>query len=72
MTLVGCMRLGYRVVVDVDDAVEIVCNNLCNVMQLLEIILAVRDESREGKRSKIANSSLARGRIFDNLGAQVR
>ena len=72
MAHVGFARLRYGVVVDIDDAVEVARNYLGDIVELLEVVLTVVDEGRDGERSEIAYSSFVRGRIFDDLSAQVR
>ena len=65
-----CFRDG--VVVDVDDAVQIIGDDLGDIVQFLEVVLAVDDEGWESKRGKIAHGSLVRGGIFNNFCAEVR
>ena len=59
------------VVVDVDDAVQVV-GDLGNIVQRLEVVLAIDDEGRESKRGEIAHGGLVRCGIFDNLRAGIR
>ena len=59
------------VVVDVDDVVQVV-GDLGNIVQRLEVVLAIDDEGREGKRGEIAHGGLVRCGIFDNLRAEIR
>jgi len=58
---VAVLGLLDRVVVDVDDAVEVVGDDLGDVVELLEVVLAVLDEGREGDRREVAHGA-ARGR----------
>jgi hypothetical protein len=51
-----------RVVVDVDDAVEIICDGLGGSVKLIEVILAIGDICGEGERGKVAYSGLVGGR----------
>ena len=59
------------VVVDVDDVVQVV-GDLGNIVQRLEVVLAIDDEGRESKRGEIAHGGLVRCGIFDNLRAEIR
>ncbi|KAI6763085.1 hypothetical protein HG530_009065 [Fusarium avenaceum] len=74
VTHVAVASLLHRVVVDIDDLVQVADNNLTDLMQLLEIIasLIIVDESRQGKGGKVANSDLIRGTVLDDLSAQIR
>ena len=38
---VGLPRFGDRVVIDVDNSIQVVGDNFSNVVQLLEVVLAV-------------------------------
>jgi hypothetical protein len=71
MTHVGSASLRNRVVIYIDDAVKVARDNLYNVVKLLEIILAVRDESREGERGKVTDGGFLRRRVLYDFGAQV-
>ena len=41
MAHVGLPRFRDGVVIDVDDAIQVECDNFSNVVQLLEVVLAV-------------------------------
>jgi hypothetical protein len=71
MARVGLPRFRDGVVVDVDDAVQVECDNLSNIVQLLEVVLAVRDKGRERDGCEVANRSLIRGGVLDDLCAQI-
>ena len=60
------------VVVDIDDTVQVVGDDLGDIVQLLEVVLAVDDEGREGERGEIAHGGLVRCGIFNDLRAEVR
>lgn len=64
---------GFRdgIKVDINDAIEVVCHNLGHIMQLVKVILPIRDKGWQSKRSKITDSRLLWGRIFNDLGAKV-
>jgi hypothetical protein len=59
-----CFRDG--VVVDVDDAVQVECDNLSNVVQLLEVVLAMGDKGRERDGREVADRRLIWGRVLDD------
>ena len=59
------------VVVDVDDAVQVECNDLSDIVQLLEVVLAVGNKRRECDRREVADRGLIRGGVFDDFRAQV-
>ena len=71
MTHVGLLRFRDRVVVDVDDAVQVERDDLSNVVQLLEVVLAMGDKRRERDGREVANCSLIWGGVLDDLSAQV-
>ena len=71
MAHVGLPRFRDGVVVDVDDAVQIECDNLSNAVQLLEVVLPVGDKGRECDRRKVANRSLIWGGVLNDLRAQI-
>lgn len=48
------------IVVDVDDLVQVVRDNLGDIVESLEVVLAVGDESWEGDRRQVANGRLVR------------
>ena len=58
---VGTAGLRDRIVVHVDDSVEIEGNHLCHVVELGEIVLPVGDERRECYGGEIANRNLVGG-----------
>ena len=69
---VGPAGLGDGVEVDIDDAVQVEGDDLCDIVQLLEVVDTVLDEGRERDRSEIADGSLLRRRVLDNLSTEVR
>jgi prophage tail gpP-like protein len=72
VTEVGTTGLRSRVVVDVDDTVQIVCHDPGNLAKLLEVKLTILDVSRQGNRSQVTNGSLVRRRVLNDLSAEVR
>jgi hypothetical protein len=68
---VGTAGLRDRIVVHVDDSVEIESNHFRHVVELGEIVLPVGDEGRECYGGKIANRNLVGGWIFNDLRAEV-
>lgn len=72
MTHVALTSFRNRIVVDVDDAVEIEGHNFSNVVKLLEVIHSIFDERWEGDGGKVADGYLVWSRVFDNLGTEVR
>jgi hypothetical protein len=71
MTHVRAARFRNRVVVDIDDAVQIERDNLGNIMQLLKIVSFPSDEGRESNRGKVAHSSLVGGGVFHYFRAEI-
>jgi len=72
MAHVGLPRFGNGVVIDVDDAIQVVCDNLSNVVQLLEVVLAVGDKGRERDGREVADRRLIWGGVLDDFRAQIR
>lgn len=64
-----CLR--DRVVVDVYYAVQVESDNLSNIVQLLEVVLAVGDKGREGDGREVTDRGFVWGGILDDLRAQV-
>ena len=64
--------LRNRVVVRIDDAVQVERDDLCDVVEPLEVVLATLDEGWKGDGSQVANSRLVRSGVFDDLRAEVR
>jgi len=69
---VGPTGLRNGVVVDIDDSVEVVCDNLGDIVKFLEVVLAICNKRGESQRCKVANSCLFWGGVFHNLRAEVR
>ena len=63
--------LGGRVVVDVNDAVEVLHGDAGPLGQLGEVEALVGDEAREVERAEVAHGRLALVRDLDDLGAEV-
>jgi uncharacterized protein (UPF0297 family) len=63
---------GRRTVVDVNDLVEVGNDDLADVVELLEVVDSVLDERGEGERGQVADGDLIRGRVLDDLRAEVR
>jgi hypothetical protein len=63
--------LRHRIVVDVNDLIQISGYNLCDLKQTLEVKLAVVDKAVESDGGQVANSHLIRSSILHNLSAQV-
>lgn len=53
---------GFRdgVIVDVDDAIEVICDGLGDGVELLKVIFAIGDEGGESERGKVAYGGLVR------------
>lgn len=58
VTEVGTTSFGDGIVVYVNNAIQVIRNRLGHSMELVEVILAVGDESGESQRSKITDSGL--------------
>jgi hypothetical protein len=71
VTHVGPLRFRDWVVVDVDDAIQVVSNNLSDIVQLLEIVLVVGDKRWERDGRKVTDGGLIWGTILDDLRAKV-
>jgi hypothetical protein len=71
MAHVRATCFGSRVVVDVDDAIEVVCDDFRDIVELLEIESVVDDERREGQRGEIAGRGFIWGGILNDFGAQI-
>jgi len=69
MPHVGVARFGNGVEVDIDDTVKVEGYNLADIMKLLEVVYTIFDKCGKSDGGKIADSSLVRGRVFDDLGA---
>lgn len=68
---VGPPRFRDWVVVDIDDAVQVESDNFSNIVQLLEVVLAVGDKRRESDGCEIADRGLVWGGVLDDLRTQV-
>ena len=53
------------------DAVQVLCEHLGHIVQLLEVVSTVGDEGWESERSEVAHGSLVRGGVFDDLRAKI-
>ena len=71
VTEVGLLRFRDGIVVDIDDTVQIECDDLSDVVQLLEVVLPVGDKGRKSNGCEVANRSLIRGGVLNDLRAQV-
>lgn len=52
---VGATRFRGGVVVHVYDLVEVVCDDFCDFVEFVEVVLAIGDEGRESDRCEIAD-----------------
>ncbi|KAH3661623.1 hypothetical protein OGAPHI_006472 [Ogataea philodendri] len=75
VTHVGSSGLWNRVIVSVNDLVEVLGDNLGDLVQLLKVVpaggLVVFAERRQRNRGQVTNSNLLWRRVLDNLTAQV-
>lgn len=73
MAHVAVASLYDRVVVDINNLVEVANDNLSDFVKLLKVIsaLVVVNESWQSKRCQIADSDLIRSRVLNNLSAKV-
>ena len=69
MTHVGLPRFRDWVVIDIDNAIQVVCDNLCNIVQLFEVVPAVGDKGRERDRREVAYRRLIWGGVLDDFRA---
>src|SRR6185312_14440164 len=72
MTEIGISRLFDRIEVMIDDLVEVLCDLVGYLVQLLVIEGAVSDKTRQGERGQVANGHLIRRGILDDLGTEIR
>ncbi|KAH0357813.1 hypothetical protein KCU83_g235, partial [Aureobasidium melanogenum] len=70
---VALASLRDRVVVDLNDLVQVLGNNLDNLVKLLEVELVFVhvDEGGKSKGSQVADGDLIRSSVLDNLSTQV-
>jgi hypothetical protein len=70
---VALASLRHRIVIDIDDFVQVLDDHLANFVELVEIIRAIVHVNicRKGERSQVANSDLIRCAILDDLCTQV-
>jgi len=71
MAHVGLPCFGDGVVIDVDDAIQVECDNFSDVVQLLEVVLAVGDKGRERDGREVADRRLIWGGVLDDFRAQI-
>jgi len=71
MAHIGRPRFGDGVVVDIDDAIQVECDDLGNIVQLLEVVLAVGDKGRERDGREVTNRGLIRGGVLNDFRAQI-
>jgi hypothetical protein len=71
MTHARSLGLRYRVVIDIDDAVQDVSDHFRYVMEFGGIAFAIRDERGQGDRGEIAHSYLLGRWILDDFRAEV-
>ena len=64
-------NLKDRIIINVDDSVQVSGDNFCHFVQILEVVLAIADEAVESNGGKIAHGHLIRGRVLHYLCAQV-
>lgn len=64
----------YRIVVHVDDLVQVADNNLCDFVQFCKVIHVVScvDEGGQSKRCQVADGNFIGSSILNNLSAEVR
>jgi hypothetical protein len=71
MTEVRSVRFEDRVLVHVDDTVEVVCDCFGDGMKLsIKVVFAV-DIGGEGEGGEVAYGGFVRGRVLDDLAAKV-
>lgn len=61
-----------RVVIDVDDTVQVVGDHFGDIVQFLEIVLSIDNVGREGDRGKVADSRLIGGRVLNDFSTKIR
>ena len=59
------------IVVDINDAVEVVRHDFRDVVEFLEIVDAINDEGGESKKGKVADGCFVWGRVFYDCGAKI-
>lgn len=73
MTEVASSCFFNRIVVHVDDLVQVADKNLGDFMEFPEVIFAVNriDEGWQGKRGQVADSNLIGSRKLNDLSAKI-
>src|SRR6185295_6140268 len=72
MAEIGTPRLFHRVIIDVDDLVEITGDHLGHFIELLVVELAVDDKAWQSDGGQVADGHFVRRRVLDDLRAKVR
>ncbi len=63
--------LGHGVVVDIDDFIEVFCDDPGHIEQSVEIIFPIGDEAIESNGGQVAHSHFSRISVLDDLSTQV-
>jgi len=65
----------YGIIIHVDNAVKVKCDDFCDIVQLLGVVRWWAgfevDEGWQGKRGGASDGYFVRGGIVDDFGAQV-
>lgn len=74
MAHVAVVSFFDRIVIDVDDLVQVANNRLGNFVELLEVVFAIVhvDERRKSERCKVADSNFVGGGVFDDFATEIR
>ena len=71
VTHVRVAGLRDWVVVDVDDLVEVECDDLRHLVELFKVVFVAADEGWKGEGSKVTDGGFIGRRVLDDLGAEV-
>jgi hypothetical protein len=64
------LGIGQQVV-DVDDAIEVVCDGLGDSVELLEVVFPIGDEGGESRQGKVVHGSLIGGRAVSICASRI-
>ena len=71
MAEVRSAGFGDGVIIHVDDAVEVVRDSFGDRVELVEVVFAVGNICGKDERGEVADGGLIRGRVLDDLSAEV-
>ena len=72
MTHIQMMSFRNRVIVDINDPVQVECNSFGDVVEFLQVVFPAGNKCGESEGSKIAYSCLVGGGVLNDLSAEIR